>query len=115
MLQAGRWIGFLASVTTLCLWAVFLFANPYGSEGISSESDTYAVAAVMVALAAAAFVAAWRIIPILMFVVFAISLFPVGLYLLGTPGMFRWVGVCNFLFLPSGLLMRARRRYNSPQ
>ncbi len=56
MLQAGRWIGFLASVTTLCLWAVFLFANPYGSEGISSESDTYAVAAVMVALAAVGFV-----------------------------------------------------------
>ena len=51
MLQAGRWIGFLASVTTLFLWAVFLFANPYGSEGPSS--NTYAAAAVMVALAAA--------------------------------------------------------------
>ncbi len=112
MLQAGRWIGFLASVTTLCLWAVLLFANPYDSEGISINN--YAPAAVMMALAAAAFVAAWRIIPILMFVVFAISLFPVGLYLLGTPGIFRWVGVCNFLFLPSGLLMRARRRHHSP-
>ena len=113
MHQAGRCIGFLASVTTLVLWAVFLFANPYGSEGVSSESDTYAVAAVMVALAAAAFVAAWRIIPILMFIVFAISLLPVGLYLLGTHGIFRWVGVCNLLFLPSGLLMRAARRQNS--
>ena len=113
MLQAGRWIGFLASVTTLCLWAVFLFANPYGSEGVSS--DTYAVPAVMVALATAGFVAAWRIIPILMFIVFAISLFPVGLYLLGTPGIFRWVGVCNILFLPSGLLMRARHRHNNPE
>ena len=112
MLQTGRWIGFLASGATLVLWAVFLFANPYGSEGISS--DTYAVAAVMMALAAAAFVAAWRIIPILMFIVFAISLFPVGLYLLGTPGIFKWVGVCNLLFLPSGLLMRVRRRHNSP-
>ena len=56
MLQAGRWIGFLAAGATLVLWAVFLFANPYGSEGISS--DTYAVAAVMVALVGAAFVAA---------------------------------------------------------
>lgn len=111
MLRAGRWIGFLASGATLVLWAVFLFANPYDSEGI--KSDNYAVAAVMVALAAAAFVAAWRIIPILMFIVFAISLFPVGLYLLGTPGIFRWVGVCNFLFLPSGLLMRAARKQNS--
>ncbi len=52
MHQAGRWIGFLASVTTLILWAVFLFANPYGSEGISN--DTCAAAAVMVALAAVA-------------------------------------------------------------
>ena len=112
MLQAGRWIGFLASVTTLILWAVFLFANPYDSEGI--KSDNYAPAAVMMALAAVGFVAAWRIIPILMFIVFAISLFPVGLYLLGTPGIFRWVGVCNLLFLPSGLLMRARRRHNCP-
>ena len=49
MLQAGRWIGFLALVTTLCLWAVLLFANPYGSEGISR--DTYAAGAVMMALA----------------------------------------------------------------
>ena len=54
MLQAGRWIGFLASVTTLFLWAVFLFAKPYGSEGPSS--NTCAAAAVMVALAAAGFV-----------------------------------------------------------
>ena len=60
MIQTGRWIGFLASGATLVLWAVFLFANPYGSEGI--RSDTYAVVAVMMALAAAAFVAAWRII-----------------------------------------------------
>ncbi len=54
MLQAGRWIGFLVSGAALVLWARFLFANPYGSKGISS--DTYAAAAVMVALAAAAFV-----------------------------------------------------------
>ena len=111
MIQAGRWIGFLASGATLALWAVFLFANPYDSEGI--KSDNYAPVAVMMALAAAGILAAWRIIPILMFIVFAISLFPVGLYLLGTPGMFKWVGVCNLLFLPSGLLMRARRRKNS--
>ena len=114
MLQTGRWIGFLASGATLVLWAVFLFANPYSSEGISSESDTYAVAAVMVALAAAAFVAAWKVKPILMFLVFGLSLLPVGLYLFGTPGIFRWVGVCNFLFLPSGILMRARHRHNNP-
>ncbi len=112
MIQTGRWIGFLASGATLVLWAVFLFANPYDSEGI--RSDTYAVVAVMMALAAAAFVAAWRIIPILMFLVFGISLLPVGLYILGTPGIFKWVGVCNLLFLPSGLLMRVRRRHNSP-
>lgn len=112
MIQAGRWIGFLTSGATLVLWAVFLFANPYDSEGISSNN--YAPVAVMMALAAAGMLAAWRIIPILMFIVFGISLFPVGLYLLGTPGMFKWVGVCNLLFLPSGLLMRVRRRHNSP-
>lgn len=111
MLQAGRWIGFLASVTTLCLWAVLLFANPYGSEGISS--DNYAAVAVMVALAAAGFVAAWKVKPLLIFLVFGLSLLPAGLYLLGTPGMFKWVGVCNLLFLPSGLLMRAARKQNS--
>ena len=41
-------------MTPLILWAVFLFAIPYDSEGISSE--TYAAVAVMVALAAAGFV-----------------------------------------------------------
>ncbi len=111
MLQTGRWIGFLASGATLVLWGLFLFANPYGTQGITGA--TYAAVAVMMALAAAAFVAAWKVNPILMFLVFGLSLLPAGLYLLGTPGMFKWVGVCNFLFLPSGLLMRARRRHNS--
>lgn len=112
MLQAGRWIGFPASGAALVLWAMFLVANPYGKSGITAA--TYVVVAVMMALAAAAFVAAWKVNPILMFLVFGLSLIPAGLYLLGTRGIFRWVGVCNFLFLPSGLLMRARRRHNSP-
>ena len=85
MLQTGRWIGSLASGATLVLWAVFLFANSYGKSGITAAS--YVGVAVMMALAAAGMLAAWKVKPILMFLVFGLSLLPAGLYLLGTPGI----------------------------
>ncbi|MEE8178076.1 MAG: hypothetical protein V3T65_08795 [Acidobacteriota bacterium] len=108
MLQAGRSIGLAASVVTGSLWLVFLFFNPYGNRGINM--GTYAIAGMMLGLALVGAVAAWKGRPIRMFVVFALSFVPVGFYTLGAPGLFRWVGISNALFLVSGLLMLAKRK-----
>ena len=59
----------------------------------------------MVAIGILGILAAWRGLPFLMLAVFAFSFFPMGLYLLGTPGIYRWIGVFDFLFLVSGALM----------
>ncbi len=108
MLQAGRSIGLAASGVTGSLWLVFLFFNPYGNRGITAGS--YAIAGLMLGLALVGAVAAWKGRPVWMFVVFAFSFVPVGLYTLGVPGPFQWVGVTNILFLVSGLLMLAKRK-----
>ncbi len=107
MLQAGRSIGLAASAAAFSLWLVFLFFNPYGNRGITAGS--YAIAALMIGLALMGAVAAWKNKPDWMLAVFALSFVPVGLYTLGVPGPFQWVGVSNTLFLVSGLLMLVKR------
>ena len=103
MLQAGRWIGLLASGGTMSLWVVFLIANPYPRQGI--KVGTYAVVAAMLVLGLVAIVAVLKTKPYLMLLVFGLSFFPVGLYMSGMEGVIKWVGVFNVLFLPSSLLM----------
>ena len=108
MWQAGRSIGLAASAATFSLWLVFFFSIRIGIAGVTA--GTYAVAALILGLALAGAVAAWKGRPVWMFVVFALSFIPVGLYTLGVPGPFQWVGVSNTLFLVSGLLMLAKRK-----
>ena len=108
MLQLGRSVGLAASAATFSLWLVFLFFNPYGNRGINGS--TYAIASLMLGLALVGAVAAWKGRPVWMFVVFALSFVPVGLYTLGVPGPFKWVGVSNTMFLISGLLMVVKRK-----
>ena len=87
---------------------MFLFFNPYGNHGITAGSD--AIASLMLGLALVGAVAAWKGRPCWMFAVFALSFVPAGLYTLGAPGPFQWVGVTNALFLISGLLMLVKRK-----
>lgn len=108
MVEAGRWIGLGASAATIGLWVLFLSANPSQDQGITAA--TYAVVHLMVLVALLGALAAWKARPYLMLLVFAISFLPMGFYLLGTPGRFRWIGVMNLLFLVSGILLRAKRK-----
>ena len=81
--------------------------NPYRNCG---SHCGHAIAALMLGLALVGAVAAWKARPLWMFVVFALSFIPVGLYTLGVPGSLKWVGVSNTLLLVSGLLMLAKRK-----
>lgn len=106
----GRAVGLLASLLTAGLWLVFLFSAPSAEGGASTA--TFFVVLLMVGIAALGVLAAWRGRPYLMLAVFIFSFFPMGLYLLSTPGLYLWIGVFDFLFLVSGVLMvlGARRR-----
>lgn len=99
----GRAAGVLASVLTSGLWLAFLFSAPAAESGASTA--TFFVVLLMAGIATLGVLAAWRGRPYLTFAVFVFSFFPMGLYLLGTPGIYRWIGVFDFLFLASGVLM----------
>jgi hypothetical protein len=108
MLALGRGIGLGASAITITLWNLFLFGNPYSTQGITAA--THSVAYLMMFVALVGGLAAWKARPYLMLLVFALSFIPMGLYLLGTPGTFLWIGVANLGFLASGILLRSGRK-----
>ncbi len=106
-IQVARVIGILASLGTVCLWLVLNFANPYGYQGSTQESFTSSL--IMTLLAIAGIVVAWTANPYLMRAVFIVSFFPIGFYMLGTPGIFRWIGIFNLLFFIASLPVLVRR------
>lgn len=85
------------------LWLIFLYANPYGRQGITT--GTYVVGWAMIALAClgAYLAATHRVVG--MAAVFVLSFVPLGLYLAGTPGIFRWIAAFDLgLFLATMIL-----------
>jgi hypothetical protein len=89
MRVAARSVGLLSSLGAFGLYLIFLFFNPYRPGAL-----TLPVWAMM-ALALAGAWAAWRGWSRRMLAISVLSFAPVGLYLLGTPGIFRWIGVLN--------------------
>jgi hypothetical protein len=84
------------------------FLNPYGYQG--ATATTYIIATLMVLLAVIGLVAILVAKPYWVLIVALASFIPVGFYLLGTPGIFRWIGVFNVLLFVSGLLMLVGRK-----
>lgn len=114
MVKITRLIGMLASLGTLGLYTVLVFFNPYRAGSLTAPIM------LMLLLAAVGFLVAWKTNPYLMLVVFLTSFIPVGFYLLGTPGLFRWIGVLNVLYGLVGLglvaefwVVKRRRTTNS--
>jgi hypothetical protein len=98
--MAGFWhkapacFGLLVTVGILALWLVGLFYLPPTSRLVTG---------VMMVLSLVAGYASVRERPYLLTVAALFSFFPVGYYLMGTPGWFRWIGVLNLLlFAVSG-------------
>jgi len=113
MLALGRGIGLGAAGVTLALWGWFLSGKLYNTAGITTA--TYSVVYLMVLIAVVGVFAAWKAWPHLMLLVFFLSFVPMGFYLLGTPGVFFWIGVTNLGFLASGILLRKGRRAQPPE
>ena len=93
------------------LWLVLFFINPYVKSG--AESIESPITAPGVLMAAFSLVAAWASIKgrlFLLFAVSAVSFLPMGVYLLGSPSIFKWIGVMNIVCLLSAISMFAMRR-----
>jgi hypothetical protein len=102
-LQIIRLIGLTGAILSIVLYGWFVFFNPYSNQGLTTE--VYGMVSLMSLLALLAGWAAFKFKPGWLFAAFLLSFFPVGLYLLGTPGVFRWIGVANLLYLLAALSM----------
>ena len=101
----GRFVGVVASVGNIVLILVLWFFNPYGKFAVPTES--YFILSLMVILSLLGFYACLKVVPWVMYGAFCGSFFPVGLYLLGTPGIFKWIGIFDLFYLASAVLMSA--------
>lgn len=99
----GRWSGILSAAAALIFWAVSAVKNQLNPDLITG--DAWIRTLVMLLVAAAGLLAALRQEPHMMLLVFLLSFFPVGLYLLGVPSLYRLIGVADLVFFLSGLLL----------
>jgi hypothetical protein len=103
---AGRALGAAASAACAVSWGLLAYASPYGPEGTGPESR--ALAWLMIAVALAGLVAALCATARWLATAALVSLFPTGLYLAMTPGVFRWIGVSNVVMLAAASAISAR-------
>lgn len=100
MMKNTRRIGLFACTAMFVLYLILVFFNPY----VPRVALTLPIA-VSIGLSLAGLMVTLKTKPYLMVLV-AVALFiPIGFYLLGTPGIFRWIGIFNIVFLFSALLM----------
>jgi hypothetical protein len=90
-------LGVFASTARLLLWLVLAAISR--SYPQSTTSETWLRIAEMIALAVVGLLASLKKWPLLMLAVFLASFFPVGLYMLGVPSVFRLIGVADLLYL----------------
>ena len=105
-IRMKRWVSTLSAVLwllSLILWLVLWFDNPYSK--ISPLELITLPGVFMVALCLLGMFVSIRKKPVLMLVVSTISFFPIGWYLLGSPGIFKIIGLSNMACFILSLLM----------
>ncbi|MFN2196928.1 MAG: hypothetical protein ACK2UW_12470 [Anaerolineales bacterium] len=102
-----RIVGVLAILGVIALWLIYLFANPYGTQGFDGAAAlTVGVTLLLASLGLLASLAGRG----LWVAFFAAAMFvPTGFYVLGTPGFFLWIGILELIFLAAGVGMSVTR------
>jgi hypothetical protein len=102
MRVAGRLIATAAALGALTLWTIFLFRNPYAppARGVSLTFGGLMMVSAIVSAGAAVLGA-----HLAMYLLFFVSFFPVGLYVLGGPGLFSAIGWLNLVYLGGAVLL----------
>lgn len=106
--ETGRVLGVITMLGVIGLWLVLLFYNPYGYQGFTARTGW--MAGLMIFLAAIGLLLCLAGKPYWMAFIFAVMFTPVGLYTMGTPGIYRWVGILELIFAGAALLMIAARQ-----
>lgn len=114
----ARILGLGAALGTMILYSAFLVlfaayntapADPsLPPEGLNIGAIVVGMGIILLAL-----LAAWGALtgrPMLLFIAFVLSFFPVGLYMLGAPSIFAAIGICHLLYLVAGIVMLIQRR-----
>lgn len=97
-----------AAIGCIGLWSIYLWANPYAEV---SGFPGRLVGTAMILIWIGGLVALFREIPAWLYITFGLAFVPVGFYLLGTPGLFAWIGVLTLVYLVGGVLWhRSLRR-----
>lgn len=109
----GRYLGLAAAVGALALYGIFVWFNPYNPGSL-----TLPVVLRMLVGVAGLWVA-YKAKPLVMLLGFVLAFVPLGLYMLGTPGLFRWIGVMDLVYLTASLMigldaLRARSLARTP-
>lgn len=100
--HAGRIIGAASGVAACGLW-LWALGMPQGAFTLNALN--IAIGVLMLLFALLAVIASIRGHGVVLTILFVMSFFPVGGYLLGVDHWLRWIGVTNFGFLLGGLLI----------
>jgi hypothetical protein len=99
----ARLAGLTAAALSTALYGKLLFFDAYTREVV--DAGTYKACGAMVLLACLGMWGVMRGQPVPVLLAFLGSFFPVGLYFLGTPGIYAWIGVLDVLYLVAGALL----------
>jgi hypothetical protein len=105
--RVGQALGIAACLVAMTLYVVMAWFNPYLT---GATRPPIMVPHLMIGLHAAGLAAAALRAVFSMYVTFALVFLPVGLYLLTSPGLFRWIGVADLIFLGAAACVHAGRR-----
>jgi hypothetical protein len=102
MRTAGRVLAICAAVGAIVLWGMFLFRNPYAPP---AEGRALTFGGLMMFSAAISLGAAIVAAHLAMYLLFFVSFFPVGLYIMSGPGVFAAIGWLNLGYLAGAILV----------
>lgn len=97
--KIGRLIGLTSAVGALVLYGMVVWFNPYAPGSLTLPIG-FRMLVGLVGLWLA-----YKGRPYLMTLVFILSFVPLGLYMLGTPGLFRWIGILDLAYLAASLMI----------
>jgi hypothetical protein len=102
MRTAGRVLATCAALGAITLWAMFLFRNPYAPP---AEGRALTFGGLMMLSAVVSLGAAIAGAHLAMYLLFFVSFFPVGLYIMSGPGLFAAIGWLNLGYLAGAILV----------
>ncbi len=100
--KLGQFVGIVSGSIAAILWMMSLWSP---DTSFTFNIGSTAVVLLMVILAIIIIVASLKAHATVMVVVFGISFFPIGLYVLGIPHWIQWVGLANIGYLLASVLI----------